>query len=87
MSGPLQWVSGLSLAGSVLILLLMLLRPLVRERVSKRWQYYIWLLVIVRLLAPVGALAPPAENGGPEGGAGSVSPGSRDGGDGRGFVE
>lgn len=72
MSGPLQWVSGLSLAGSVLILLLMLLRPLVRERVSKRWQYYIWLLVIVRLLAPVGALAPPAENGGPEGGAAPV---------------
>lgn len=72
MSGPLQWVSGLSLSGSVLILLLMLLRPLVRERVSKRWQYYIWLLVIVRLLAPVGALAPPAENGGPEGGAAPV---------------
>lgn len=68
MSGPLQWVLGMSLAGSVLILLLMLLRPLVRERVSKQWQYYIWLLVIVRLLAPVGALVPPAEDGGPEGG-------------------
>lgn len=72
MSGPLRWVLGMSLAGSALILLLMLLRPLVRERVSKRWQYYIWLLVIVRLLAPIGTLVPPAEDGGPEGGAAPV---------------
>lgn len=46
----------LSLSGSVLILLLLLLRPLLRHRLSKRWQYYIWLLVIARLLLP---LAPP----------------------------
>lgn len=72
MSGPLQWVLGLSLSGSALILLLILLRPLVGERVSKRWQYYIWLLVILRLLAPVGALDSPAGNGGPEGGAAPV---------------
>ena len=62
MSEPLKWVLGLSLAGSVLILLLMLLRPLVRERVSKRWQYYIWILVIVRLLLPVGPPESPAGN-------------------------
>lgn len=62
MSELLKWVLGLSLAGSVLILLLMLLRPLVRERVSKRWQYYIWLLVIVRLLLPVGPPESPAGN-------------------------
>ncbi len=51
----------LSLAGSVLILLLTLLRPLVRERISRRWQYYIWLLVIARLLLPVGGLEAPAK--------------------------
>lgn len=62
MSEPLKWVLGLSFAGSVLILLLMLLRPLVRERVSKRWQYYIWILVIVRLLLPVGLPESPARN-------------------------
>lgn len=44
------WVS-LSLSGSVLILALQLLRPLVR-RLSKRWQYYIWLVVLARLLLP-----------------------------------
>ena len=60
MSELLKWVLSLSLSGSVLILLLMLLRPLVRERVSRRWQYYIWLLVIVRLLLPVGGLEAPA---------------------------
>ena len=51
----------MSLAGSVLILLLTLLRPLVRERISRRWQYYIWLLVIARLLLPVGGLEAPAK--------------------------
>lgn len=57
----------MSLAGSVLILLLTLLRPLVRERISRRWQYYIWLLVIARLLLPVGGLEAPAriETAGP----------------------
>ena len=38
----------MSLAGSVLILLLTLLRPLVRERISRRWQYYIWLGAVAR---------------------------------------
>ncbi len=52
----------MSLAGSVLILLLTLLRPLVRERISRRWQYYIWLLVIARLLLPVGGLEAPARS-------------------------
>ena len=60
MSELLKWVLSLSLSGSVLILFLMLLRPLVRERFSRRWQYYIWLLVIARLLLPVGGLEAPA---------------------------
>ena len=61
MSELLKWILSLSLSGAVLILLLMLLRPLVRERVSRRWQYYIWLLVIARLLLPVGGLEAPAK--------------------------
>ena len=67
MSELLKWVLSLSLSGSVLILFLMLLRPLVRERFSRRWQYYIWLLVIARLLLPVGGLEAPAriETAGP----------------------
>lgn len=61
MSELLKWILSLSLSGSVLILLLMLLRPLVRERISRRWQYYIWLLVIARLLLPIGGLEAPAK--------------------------
>lgn len=62
MKEPLKWIFALSLSGSVLILLLALLRPLVRERITKRWQYYVWLLVILRLLLPIGPPKSPAEN-------------------------
>ena len=46
-------ILSLSLSGTLLILLLLLCRPLYRNRLSKRWQYYIWLLVIARLLFPI----------------------------------
>ena len=46
-------ILSLSLSGTILIFLLLLLRPLYKERLSKRWQYYIWLLVIVRFLLPL----------------------------------
>lgn len=59
MNELLKTVLSLSLSASALILLLLLAGPLLRDRVSKRWQYYIWLVVIVRLLLPFG----------PEGGA------------------
>lgn len=45
-------VLSLSLSGSLLILILYLLRPLFKQRLSKRWQYYIWLVVVARLLLP-----------------------------------
>ena len=41
----------LSLSGSLVGLILILLKPLLRC-FSKKWHYYIWLLVIVRLLIP-----------------------------------
>ena len=49
----LKTLLSLSLSGTLLILLLLLLRPVYRNRLSKRWQYYIWLLVIARLLLPL----------------------------------
>lgn len=52
MNEALKIVLSLSLSGSLLILILYLLRPLFGERLSKRWQYYIWLVVIARLLLP-----------------------------------
>ena len=42
----------LSCSGALLILVLLLCRPLFRGRLSKRWQYYIWLVVVARLLLP-----------------------------------
>ncbi len=56
MSVVMKVVFSLSLSGSLLILILLLCRPLFRERLSRQWQYYIWLVVIARLILPV---APP----------------------------
>ncbi len=53
MNEMLKLVLSLSLSGGVLILALLLSRPLWKDRVSKTWQYYIWLIVIARLLLPV----------------------------------
>ena len=39
----------LSLSGTLLTGILFLFRPLYKERLSRRWQYYIWLVVIARL--------------------------------------
>lgn len=52
MNEALKVVLSLSLSGALLTLLLLLLRPLFKERLSKRWQYYIWLVVVARLLFP-----------------------------------
>jgi len=45
-------VLSLSLSGSILIAIIYLCKPLYKERLSKRWQYYVWLIVIARLLLP-----------------------------------
>ena len=52
-------VLSLSLSGSLLIVLLFLLKPLFRDRIGKRWQYYMWMIVIVRLLVPFTLPASP----------------------------
>lgn len=52
MNEPLKVVLSLSLSGTLLILLLFSLRSLFKERLSKRWQYYIWLVAVARLLFP-----------------------------------
>ena len=43
----------MSIAGSLLICLLLLCKPFYKNRISKRWQYYIWLVILARLLLPV----------------------------------
>lgn len=42
----------LSFSGTLLLLLVLLLKPLYRNKFSKRWQYYIYLIVALRFLLP-----------------------------------
>lgn len=42
----------LSLSGSILILFLFVCNFFLKEKMSRQWQYYIWLVVIARLLLP-----------------------------------
>lgn len=53
MSSVIKTLLSLSLSGSLLMGLLALLRPVYRGRTSLRWQYYIWLAVVLRMLLPI----------------------------------
>ena len=44
----------MSCSGGLLILALLLGKGLVRDRISRQWQYYIWLAAVLRLLLPFG---------------------------------
>ena len=46
-------ILSLSLSGALTGLLILLIHPLTKKYFSKRWNYYIWILVIVSLLLPV----------------------------------
>lgn len=48
-------VLSLSASGALVGLLVLLFRPVCRRIFSKRWTYYLWLLVIARLLVPIHA--------------------------------
>ena len=42
----------LSVSGTLLLLLILGLKPLYKTKFSKRWQYYIWIIVALRFLLP-----------------------------------
>jgi len=44
----------MSVSGSLLILTLLLGKRFLKDRISRQWQYYIWLAVVLRLLLPFG---------------------------------
>lgn len=44
----------LSFSGSVIILMLFIAKPFWKNKISRQWQYYIWLVVLLRLLLPLG---------------------------------
>lgn len=48
-------VLSLSVSGSLIGLLLLLFRPVSEKFFARRWTYYLWLLVLVRLLTPIHA--------------------------------
>ena len=48
-------ILSLSLSGGVVILGLFFLSRLLGYRVSRRWQYQIWLIAVLRLLLPFSA--------------------------------
>ncbi len=52
MAGFMQILFSLSVSGTFLAVILLLLKPFYKNRFSHQWQYYIWLVVIARLLFP-----------------------------------
>lgn len=42
-----------SLSGAIVTVVLLVMKPLTRKHLSQRWQYYVWLLVVLRLLLPL----------------------------------
>ena len=44
----------MSCSGALLILALFLLKQCLKNKISRQWQYYVWLAVILRLLLPFG---------------------------------
>ena len=44
----------MSFSGGLLILALLLGKRFLKDKISRQWQYYIWLIVLLRLLLPFG---------------------------------
>jgi len=55
MNSTVITILSLSVSGSLLALLLLAGKPLLKNRVSKAFSYYIWILVMLRLVLPVAA--------------------------------
>ena len=54
MNTVLKIFLSMSFSGSLLILALLLGKKFLKNKISRQWQYYIWLVVILRLLLPFG---------------------------------
>lgn len=52
MNEAFKVVLSLSFSGSLVIIVLFILKPLLKKITSKRWQYYIWLAAVARLVLP-----------------------------------
>ena len=56
----LKTVLLLSCVGGIAALVLLILKPLTVRKISARWQYYIWLVVLAAMVLPVWKLIPKA---------------------------
>ncbi|MEH2935012.1 M56 family metallopeptidase [Acutalibacter sp. JLR.KK004] len=54
MNAALKIFLSMSFSGSLLILALLLGKRFLKDKISRQWQYYIWLIVLLRLLLPFG---------------------------------
>ncbi|WP_100404328.1 M56 family metallopeptidase [Bacillus solitudinis] len=52
MNETMKLILSLSLGGSILALLLVALKPFIKFKLSKTIQYYLWIVVVVRLIFP-----------------------------------
>lgn len=52
MNEPLKLLLSLSMSGSMLVLLILLMKPFMKHKLSKSIQYYIWIVVLLRLVIP-----------------------------------
>jgi len=52
MNDPLKILLSLSLSGGLLALLVFAIKPIFQNKLNKRWQYYIWLVVLLRFFCP-----------------------------------
>lgn len=43
----------MSVSGSLMILVMLFMKTLLRNKISRQWQYYAWLIVIARLILPI----------------------------------
>jgi beta-lactamase regulating signal transducer with metallopeptidase domain len=53
MSDFMRTLISMSLSGTIVAVVLVALKPLVTKRLSRTWQYYVWLIVLLRLLLPL----------------------------------
>ena len=54
MNAVLKIFLSMSFSGGLLILALLLGKRFLKDKISRQWQYYIWLIVLLRLLLPFG---------------------------------
>lgn len=52
MNDALKLILSLSISGSILALILLAIKPLIKHKLSKTIQYYIWVIVLFRLILP-----------------------------------